>query len=218
MLEPSRLLSRVMAFTLAGLAAALAALIAALSGMFPLERTQVFFLSTRPESAQIINITKFDMAVENLDAYKESFIKEYITARNQIVPDYPLMRRKWRADGGGLVFNYSDMDVYRGFMKTDMWHAIMEGKYEPFSFRCDVSFDKIVPRERGGEIEKFAARFRYICSDKSTGQGAPKDFTIRLGLRFQTELNYGERFDNPLGLKVVEYIVEDGGGDPLNWL
>jgi type IV secretory pathway component VirB8 len=157
------------------------------------------------------------MKPHNLDVFKDNFIKEYITVRNQIIPSNPVMRRKWRADPDGLVYAYSSIDVYSSFMKTDLWHAIMVGKYEPLTFRCDVSFDKIVPRKIDRESEKYAVMFRWICSDESTGQSTTKDFTIAIGLAFQTSLNRDERLDNPLGLKVVEYEPETGV-DPLNWL
>jgi type IV secretory pathway component VirB8 len=213
-----------MTFVLACCLTALLALIAALSQMFPLERTQVFFLESRPQADQIISIEKFDVTPQNIGAYKENFIREYVAARNRIIPSNADMRLKWRADSSGLVFAYSSLDVYSEFIKTDMWHAIMVGKYEPLTFRCDVLFDKIAPRQLGSQPEKYAVKFRYVCGDerdKSTGQTLSKDFTIAVSLEFQNRLKWDERLDNPLGLKIVGYEVEDGGDDPLNprgWL
>jgi type IV secretory pathway component VirB8 len=209
-----------MTFVLAGCLTVLVVLIATLAQMFPLERTQVFLLGSRPAAEQVISIKKFDVNAQNLEVFKENFIKEYIVARNQIIPSNSIMRRKWRADAEGIVFSYSDVDVYSEFMKTDFWHAIMIGKYEPLTFRCDVLFDKIVPRKLGGDTETFAVIFRYVCGDESTGQTASKDFTIAVSVGFRKSVNWNERLDNPLGLKVVGYEPESGGEplNPLNWL
>jgi type IV secretory pathway component VirB8 len=219
MIEPSGLVSRLMTFVLAGCLTVLAALAATLAEMFPLERTQVFFLTSGPRSEQVVSIQNFDMNRQNLDIYRDNFIKEYITARNQISPSGAAMQRKW--DTSGLVRNYSSLDVYRAFMDTEMWHAIMQGMYDRIPFRCDVNFDKpIAPRETGGEIKKYAVSFKYVCADESTGQSTSKDFTIAVSLAFQPNLKWSERLDNPLGLKVVGYEAESAGGDPLDtgWL
>ncbi|MDR1826635.1 MAG: hypothetical protein LBQ49_02995 [Rickettsiales bacterium] len=217
MIEPSGFVSKLLTFVLAGCLATLVALVAALTQMFPLERTQVFLLGSRPNAEQTISIKEFDVTMKNIDAYKENFIKEYILARNQIVPSNILMRRKWRAGAEGPVFAYSSTEIYAALMKTDMWHAIMLGTYEPLTFRCDVSFDKILPRVTGGNLETFAVRFRYICTDESTGQSTSKDFTIAVSTEFREQVGWSERLDNPLGLKVVGYEPEIGG-DPLNVL
>ncbi|MDR2268899.1 MAG: type IV secretion system protein [Rickettsiales bacterium] len=216
MIEPSGFVSRLMTFVLAGCLIVLIALIAALTRMFPLERTQVFFLSAEPASEQVVSIEKLDINQQNLKIYKENFIKEYIVARNRIIPSNAAMQHVW--DTRGLVYNYSSIEVYQDFKKTDFWYAIMVGKFEPLTFRCDVSFGKIAPRELDVEPEKYAVDFVWICTDESTGQSDKKDFTIALSLKFQSGLNWNERLDNPLGLKVVGYEVESGDGDPLNVL
>jgi len=52
------------------------------------------------------------------------------------------------------------------------------------------------------------------------GQYLSKTFTIAVSLAFLPNIRWNERLDNPLGLKVVGYVVEsdDSGGrnDPLN--
>jgi type IV secretory pathway component VirB8 len=48
------------------------------------------------------------------------------------------------------------------------------------------------------------------------GQYLSKTFTIAVTLAFLPNIRWNERLDNPLGLKVVGYVVEDGGNDPLN--
>ena len=217
MIEPNSLISRLMTFVLASALVLLIILITTLFKLFPLERTQVLFLSSEPSAGRVIAIQKFDINNENLSIYKENFLKEYMVKRNQIIPDNATMRNIWRADSGGIVYNYSSTDVYKKFMATDFWHAIMIGRFEPLTFKCDVSFDKIVLRRRRPEFETYAITFRWICSNENdTRQTASKDFTIAVSLAFQSNLDWNERLDNPLGLKVVGYEVESGGNDPLN--
>ena len=162
------------------------------------------------------------MNQHNLGTFKENFIKQYIVARNQIIPSYFAMQRRWRADSEGLVYAMSSIEIYAEFTRTDMWHAVMIGRVEPLTFRCDVSFGRIVLRARRIEenFETYAVNFRYICEDESAGQSIAKDFTIAISIAFQDSVNWNERLDNPLGLKVVGYEIESAHGDPLNreWL
>jgi len=225
MIEPSSLVSRMMTFVLAGCLTALLVLIFTLFEMFPLERTEIFFLSSGPRSEQTITIRDFDVNNASIGTYKENFIKEYINARNQIVPDNVAMQRRWRIPG--IVYAYSSLDVYSVFKETDFWKAIMEGRFEPLPFKCDVSFaGRPAPRARApdNKSEKYAVNMKYICRDsrdKNTGHEVQENFTIAVTLAFQDNLDWNERLDNPLGLKVVGYEVEGGKPDPLNatkWL
>jgi len=214
MIEPSSLISRLMTFVLAGCLTTLVVLVATLAQMFPLERTQVFMLHARPAADQIISVERFDININNMEAFKENFIKDYITLRNQIFPNYAAMRRKWRTGPEGMVYAFSSTGVYADFKKTDLWFAVMEGRREEMNFRCDVVFNRaIAPRSPN----VYAVRFRWICSDETTGQAIAKDFTIRIGLEFPRTLNWNERLDNPLGLKVSEYAVEGEEIDPLDY-
>lgn len=221
MIEPTSLISRLMVFVMAGAITVLIVLIITLSEMFPLERTQVFFMKSEPSANQVISIEKFGMTLANMGQYKDAFIKEYVEKRNQILPNNETMQLRWRSDKNGIVYSYSNIDVYSKFMDTEMWNAIMVGKYQPLTFNCNVSFGKISPRQRTQDFEKYAVKFRYICYYESARQSVSKDFTIALSLAFQTKINWDERLENPLGLKVVGYEIESGGTDPLNptqWL
>jgi type IV secretory pathway component VirB8 len=221
MIEPTSLISRLMVFVMAGAVTVLIVLIATLSEMFPLERTQIFFLKSEPSANQVISIEKFGMTLANIGEYKNVFIKEYVVKRNQILPDNGTMQTRWRSDKNGVVYAYSSIDVYSKFIDTEMWNAVMVGKYQPLTFNCNVSFGKIIPRQRTSDFEKYAVNFRYICYDESARQSISKDFTIALSLAFQTNINWDERLENPLGLKVVGYEIESGDTDPLNptkWL
>ena len=57
----------------------------------------------------------------------------------------------------------------------------------------------------------------YHCEDNN-GQINQKNYTIRIGLSEnpKQDMEWGDRMNNPLGLKVSEYTIENGEGDPLN--
>lgn len=217
MIAPTGLISRLFTFVMAACLTTLVILIATLYSMFPLERTQVFFLTSRPANDQFIKIEGFDMSPTNMQAFKERFIREYMVARNQIVQSNNAMQIRWRPNG--LVHSYSSLEIFQEFIRTNLWRAIMENRHEPLFFRCDVSFGRIRLRT----ADTFEVNFAHICRDvlnENPGQSISNNFTIAVTVEFQPELRWNERLDNPLGLKVVGYVVEqdgrDGNSDPLD--
>ena len=66
--EPPILLSRIITFALAGALVVLGTLIITLADMFPLNRPQVFFLTTIQRANQDITLTHLHPKDENLDA------------------------------------------------------------------------------------------------------------------------------------------------------
>ena len=85
--EPPVLISRLMTFVFATALVVLGALGLTLWQLFPLNRPQVFFLTTqvRPD----MEVRLYSMPTKsnkgNIDLYLSSFVKEYIKARNEIV-------------------------------------------------------------------------------------------------------------------------------------
>ena len=211
MIEPQVLTARMMSFVFAVACATALALVLALANMLPLSRTQVFLLNTKRVDNQVIQISPLPVNDKTLGAYKEAFIKEYIRARNEIIPDSRIMRLKWRSPEGS-VYIWSSRDVYARFANTSLWSAFMKD-FPDTTFSCPVEFQRIEPR--GGD--KFAVKFRWFCTSDNAGQTPAKDFTIVIGLARAPEVKWGARLENPLGLQVSEYTVEAGGGDPLDF-
>ncbi|MCL2749112.1 MAG: type IV secretion system protein [Alphaproteobacteria bacterium] len=211
-IEPQVLTARMMSFVFAVACATALAMVLSLSNMFPLSRTQVFLLNTKRVENQIIEIRPLPVNDKTLNAYKESFIKEYIRARNEIVPDVRIMRLKWRSPEGS-VYQWSTREVYARFTNTLLWSAFMKDTPDPL-FSCPVEFQRIEPRGN----DRFAVNFRWFCTSDSAGQTTAKDFTIVVGLTSAQEVKWGARLENPLGIQVSEYKVEVGGGDPLDFV
>lgn len=215
--EPPILLSRLMLFVFAAMIVVLGVLVVTLYNMYPLNRPQVFFLMTAPKNdVEIVLAEMVPNADNNLDNFKRSFIREYIRARNEIVPNAREMRAKWNNDIDGVVYAWSTPAVYSDFTKTNMWNAWMSGVPD-FEFSCSVEFENgaIEPRDRAGT--EYSVNFRYFCSD-SNRQMDKKDYKIRVKLDMAdgTTMKWSDRLNNPLGVRVSEYVIESGNGDPLD--
>ena len=216
-IEPPILLSRLLIFVFAGMLVVLGVLGVTLYNMYPLDRPQVFFLMTAPKND--LRVMLYEMIPNedaNLDNFKRSFIREYIRARNEIVPDAREMLTKWNNSIDGVVNSWSTPAVYSDFTKTNMWNAWMSGAPD-FEFSCSVEFENgaIVQRNRDGT--EFAVNFKYFCSDTDR-QMDKKDYTIilRLDMSDGTGMKWSDRMNNPLGIRVSEYKIESGNGDPLD--
>lgn len=213
-LEPPILLSRLMIFVFAAAVVVVGALGFTLYKMFPLNRPQVFFLRTVPRADTEIKLTQFPPRDEYFDAYTRAFIREYIRARNEVVSDQKVMRRKWNNDAYGVVRALSTPDVYAAFTQTNMWNALMNNVPD-FEFSCPVEFHQTPIEKRSDNT--YAIRFRYFCTNND-GQVRKKDYTIRLTLDFDGagKIKWADRINNPLGIRVSRYEIESGNGDPLD--
>ena len=70
---------------------------------------------------------------------------------------------------------------------------------------------------RSGFLIVFnAVSFRYFCENNNR-QTVKKDYTILIKIEIENKLKWSERLQNPLGMKVVEYSIETGGNDPLDF-
>ena len=217
--EPPILLSRLLIFVFAAMIVVLGVLGVTLYNMYPLDRPQVFFLMSAPRNDLRVILREMVPNDGNLDNFKRSFIREYIRARNEIVPDAREMRTKWNNDIDGVVYAWSTPEVYNQFVQTNMWNAWMSGTPD-FEFSCSVEFDTsnapaIEPRNEANN--EYAVSFKYFCSD-SNRQMDKKEYKIKIKLDMAdgTTINWADRLNNPLGIRVSEYVVESGNGDPLD--
>ncbi|HNY25616.1 MAG TPA: VirB8/TrbF family protein [Alphaproteobacteria bacterium] len=216
--EPPILLSRLMTFVFSAALVVVIVLVVTLVKMYPLNKTQVFFLTTQPRSDLEIKLSSFSPNEENIEFYKQAFIKEYIKARNEIIPNAGVMQKKWSASEDGTVYMWSTPEVYANFAKTQMWTAYMD-EVPDFEFHCPVEFTGIAPHrenKKTGELDTYAVSFRYFCTN-SDGQKYQKDYTIILKLELGNKIKWTDRLDNPLGIRVSEYKVESGEEDPLEF-
>lgn len=211
--EPPVLISRLMTFVLATALVVLGVLVLTLTNMFPLNRPQVFFLTTAVRDTQVVKLVEMQPSSENLDRYKKAFVREYIRHRNEVFTNVNAMHKKWNSDDGAVRIMSTDQ-VYADFANTDMFIAMMAGMPD-FEFQCPVAFDG-APIYLVSE-DMYQVKFRYFCTDNA-GHTISKDYTIKLKLMTEdhTQIKWADRIENPLGLRVAEYTVVSENGDPLN--
>ncbi len=224
--EPPILISRLMTFVLAASLVVLGVLGMTIIKMFPLNRPEVFFLTTELRDNQTVKLVEMPTNDSNFDLYKQTFVREYVRHRNDIFPNAKVMNKKWNGVDGFVRITSSD-DVYSDFTNTNMFVAITGGMPD-FEFRCVSQFEgapALLERDdRTHDV--YQVKMQYFCSD-NTGRTPRKDYTIKIKLAADTDANvvWKDRISNPLGLRVEEYEVtkvtsQDGDtlqtGDPLD--
>jgi len=192
--------------------------------MFPLTRPQVFFLITqsRPNMAIRLYAPSSKRLKTDTALFEQSFIKEYVKARNEIFPVRDVMHRKWGTHADGVVKSWSDDKIYNAFANTPAWQQLMQTN-AVIDFTCTVEFDSPAIVDRNIQMHEYEVRFNYICVN-SDGQRITKQYKIIVQLDMNASddasanasIKWGDRLNNPLGVRVIKYDVEDNGTDPLD--
>lgn len=213
-IEPPILLSRVLTLVFAATLVVLAALLVTLYKMFPLDRPEVFFLrSTNPTNTEI-TLSQIMPDGDDLERYKRAFIAEYVKTRNEVTPNVRIMQKNWGANGA--VKTMSSEDILAEFAKTAMYNEFLlnNGRLD---FSCSVEFSPGSVNKYTSDGATYTVDFKWFCTN-SYGQTDRKDYKIKITLVTDdtTAIQWTDRMENPLGLRVVEYAVESGDGDPLD--
>ncbi|GHT57545.1 hypothetical protein FACS18945_2140 [Bacteroidia bacterium] len=216
-IEPPILMSRLMTFVFASALAAVLVLILSIAQISPLTKTQIFFLTTSPRDTSEITIQKYTPDADNIHLYKINFVREYIRVRNDIFPNIDVMRRKWAADSEGQVYVWSAPDVYKAFIETRLWNAVMASGVE-IAIRCSTEFQGgVIHRgtDATNKMDRYEAKFRYVCFYENDII-ASDDYSVMVGVRFQDSVQFSSRISNPLGIYVAEYKILSNNGNPLD--
>ncbi len=224
--EPPVLLSRLLTLVLAASVVIAIILVITLFKMFPIERPQVFFLTTRlkPDTEVILQ----DMP-QNIEVFKFSFLKEYIKARNEFsFDDLLATHRKWVNKDDGIVRIWSSPEVFENFKNTVLWYVeedlyrdLQNGQQTSVHFACTVDFDTTgAITEFQKEEDTYLVKFKYKCSP--AGVVAPITYHAKVKLKtdITDKTKWANRVENPLGIIVdnIEYFYENSelANDPLN--
>ncbi len=212
--EPPVLLSRLMTFVLAAAVVILGVLAITLNNLFPLNRPQVFFLGTKIRDNLDVQLIELPPADKTLHDYKTAFVREYVRHRNEVFTNPTVMQEKWTGNNS-IVRRMSSDEVYKKFTETDMYFAIISDM-PGFDFQCPVNFEG-APVYMSRD-DAYHVKIRYFCTDNNTGQTIPKDYTIKIRIDADANkhIKWVDRVENPLGLRVTEYEIVSGDGDPLN--
>ena len=216
-IEPPILLSRLLTFVFAGAAVVLAVLLFTLARMFPFNRAEVFLLTMENPNNLDRTVSELEPIKNdaNISLYKRAFVREYIKARNEIYPNIKVMDKKWNMRDG-VVRHLSSEAVAADFIRTDLWRELMTGTPN-FNIKCSVEFyDGGITSYRADDMT-YLVEFAWFCED-NYGQTNKKDYKIKIRLEYDdgSAKKWTQRLDNPLGIKVAEYTVESGDGDPLS--
>ena len=219
-IEPPILLSRLLTLVFAATLVVLAALAVTLYKMFPLDRPEVFFLRTTNPTNTEITLTQVMPDAGDLDAYRRAFIDEYIKIRNEISPNLATMGKNWNAQRGAIKTMSTD-DVFADFYNTAMYQEFLLNTANNdggnLNFSCSVEFPRGSVRPYKNDDATYTVDFQWFCTN-SYGQTDRKDYRIKVRLVTDTTQNmkWVDHMENPLGLRVAEYSVESGDGDPLD--
>ena len=213
--EPPILLSRLLTLVFATTLVVLAVLSVTLYNLFPLDRPEVFFLRSSNTNNTEITLTQVMPDGEDLERYKRTFITEYIKNRNEIVPTVRVMKKNW--DGqNGVVKTTSTEDVFADFWNTSMYQEFLLNNAQ-FDFSCSVEFPSGSVSRYTTDGATYTVDFKWFCTN-SYGQTDRKDYRIKITLATDDAqtMKWADHMENPLGLRVAEYSVESGDGDPLD--
>lgn len=225
-IEPPILMSRLMTFVMATSLVVLFVLILTLDKMFPLNRPQVFFLTSQSLDDKEFALTQMP---ENMKSYQEEFVRNYVLERNEIVPDLAIMRAKWANNSDGIIKTRSSDAIFGEFVMTDMVYAIRQDLDKPFDVKCDVEFDEngsVLPDTTNARNDTYIVKFTYVCNYGNLQEQPLKQhyaLRVKVASNAKNALKWTDRIENPLGIRVVEYNVIDKNGkilkdvDPLNW-
>jgi len=217
-MEPPILMSRLMTFVMATALVVLVVLVITLDKMFPLNRPQVFFLTTENLQDKQLTLTEIP---ENMDDYQKSFVMEYVRERNEVVPDLAIMRAKWANSDNGIIKTRSTDDVFGDFVMTNMVNIIRQDFDTPFNVKCDVEFYEHQPVIKNvNKKDTYTVRFGYVCDyGAMDGKKYVQNYAIDVTLASTAgdAVRWAERMENPLGFRVSNYEIINNQDDPLNW-
>ncbi|MBO4672555.1 MAG: hypothetical protein J5608_02805 [Alphaproteobacteria bacterium] len=217
-IEPPILISRLMAFVMATALVVLVVLLVTLDKMFPLNRPQVFFLTTQELNDKELTLTEIP---DEFDGYKIQFIKEYIRYRNEIDEDLAIMQARWGNRPDGIIKSRSTDAVFGDFVLTEL-ATIIRSDYlnEAFTITCNVDFPathSVV--QNANTPDAYTVKFTYTCRDSNSDNqeySQPYEVLVKLESTNKTAVKWAERMENPLGFRVSQYEVLNGQPDPLD--
>ena len=183
--------------------------------MFPLDRPEVFFLRSVNTNSVEVTLTQIMPDGDDLERYKRAFIAEYVKNRNEITPSVRIMDKNWGGQNG-TIKAMSTEDVFADFYNTAMYQEFLLNN-GTFDFSCSVEFSPGSVNKYTSDGATYTVDFKWFCTN-SYGQTDRKDYRIKITLATDdaTTMRWTDHMENPLGLRVVEYSVESGDGDPLD--
>lgn len=171
----------------------------AIAGLAPLVRVEPMLLTFRDKSQQLVKVEPFSKGTRGFELMTEMLVRDYVLSRHEIVLDEAEMRRRW--GGEGLVAHRSDPEEYRRFA------AEMAPRYEEFHQRRLV---RTVAVHRVSKIAEGYWQVEFSTTDSGPNNQALGETVWVASLTTSyvaREINWEDRYMNPLGFIVTAYSV-----------
>jgi len=169
--------------------------------MFPLYRVVPFFVTFSDKDEQVVRIQPPTGNLRSLDILTEANVREYVKIRNTISRDDSINIARW----GGKIENMSTQEIYDGFLSEikPVYDAAKAGK-----FTRTTIIDAVAKVQDGYYRVDFTTHDRTIGSGLADTQERQNSFSVELRAQNRPQdITYNNRFQNPLGFKVISYTV-----------
>lgn len=169
--------------------------------MFPLYRVVPFFVTFSDKDEQVVRIQPPTGNLRSLDILTEANVREYVKIRNTISRDDSINIARW----GGKIENMSTQEIYDGFLSEikPVYDAAKAGK-----FTRTTIIDAVAKVQDGYYRVDFTTHDRTIGSGLADTQEKQNSFSVELRAQNRPQdITYNNRFQNPLGFKVISYTV-----------
>ena len=169
--------------------------------MFPLYRVVPFFVTFSDKDEQVVRIQPPTGNLRSLDILTEANVRAYVKIRNTISRDDSINIARW----GGKIENMSTQEIYDGFLSEikPVYDAAKAGK-----FTRTTIIDAVAKVQDGYYRVDFTTHDRTIGSGLADTQERQNSFSVELRAQNRPQdITYNNRFQNPLGFKVISYTV-----------
>jgi type IV secretion system protein VirB8 len=171
----------------------------AIGSLAPLVRVEPMLLTFKDHSEQIVKIEPFQRGTAGFELMTEMLVRDYVLSRHEISLDENEMRRRW--GGHGLVAFRSSPEEYGRFVAetAPRFDALRQAR--------------LVRGVAIHRVSKIADGYWQVAfSTEDRGEGGRKlaedRWVASLSVAYmQREVNWEDRYMNPLGFVVTDYAV-----------
>jgi type IV secretory pathway component VirB8 len=171
----------------------------AINSLSPLVRVEPMLLTFKERSEQIVKIEPFQRGSSGFELMTEMLVRDYVLARHEIMLDEGEMRRRW--GGRGLVAYRSTPEEYARFVAETA---------PKFAAIHQARLIRSVAIHRVSKIAEGYWQVAFSSFDQSDGGhgGGEERWVASLTVTYlRREVNWEDRYMNPLGFVVSNYAV-----------
>jgi type IV secretion system protein VirB8 len=171
----------------------------AIRSLAPLVRVEPMLLTFKDRSEQIVKIEPFQRGTQGFELMTEMLVRDYVLSRHEVLLDENEMRRRW--GGRGIVAFRSSPEEYARFV------AETSPRFEALR---QARLVRTVSVHRVSKIADGYWQVAFTTHDMAEGAGKIGDerWVASLTVAYvPREVNWEDRYMNPLGFIVTDYAV-----------